>query len=1110
MIILHLSNRMEILTARLLREITADPLPPWESLPVLPQNPTLGRWLAFRLAERLGVAMNLDMPLPGVWVRAFLERAGTASGGLPEPLHFDRGSLEVRLLSILPEIRQLPGFEQVSDYLEGGSPSRRIADFSGRVAEILDRAMLYRPEVLVDWEENPSKGGVLGALWRRLAGPGRPCHLARLLVGFQGDGRVSPGLARLLPPRLFLFGLSGLAPNTLEVFRRIGRETECQVHFFFMNPSEKYWADTISLRTFRKLEPRLKPYYAPGHPLLASLGKSARDLHRLLERWVEEDGDRITAEDAFEDPGAGTLLSRIQGEMLRLDPAIAGSPPPPEDRSLMVVACPTPVRELESLRDFLLARLSEDPSLTLEDIAVLAPDLERYDQAIRYVFGGQEGDGTPGAPLLPYTLSDRDGGRDPLLRTLEWMVLLPSRPVTLSDLLDLLALEPFRKKLSLDGRSAGILGEALKRGGFRWGLDGRDRTGEGMDPERHTLQWTLERFLDGYCTGPVSDPFPLPLFPDPQGELTGLLVTLQSRLLSLRSRLEQDRSLSGWADLLEEILSGFFSLDPRSDREVLAFPGELREACRKAGSDPEISFALFFELLRTRWKGRSSRDRFFSGGLTFGRMVPLRAIPFRIICLLGMGDGVFPRNDSVLEFDFIRQEPRALDRSTREDDLHLFLEVLLSARDALWISYPGGLREPNPPSALVLSLLEAAGLPKDPGPPGGLHCRVPIRPFDRVLFDRSAAILQSHSDRWLPFLEKTEPDTPVPFLPESGRLLPPGVRKRSRSRRPEGPERMIPFGDLTAFFRNPSRYEAMRVLGLPEPPRAVCVSDYEPFLLTSRSAFVRERGEPDPAGMPWPPLGELQAAELREKVRDRLCRIAEIIPEAADGGPTICAFSVPVARSVLFGTIPLYEKSGLVLGDSAPFPVRPADLLESYLTHLVAVLGVPGYAGTVVLDWNASCPSHKKIREPLRFHAGSPREARSLLKRYLGLFLRGRTVAVPFVPELSFDYAYEGYWMKKDPQSRLHACREDWKKKINPYRSTGPSVREDRPDPRRKSGYFAHCFFDPAGDWIAGGEFAALAMRLYRPLLSCLPAPPPSEKKTGPAGSRSSVPDETL
>ena len=138
MIVLHISNRMERLTEQLFAEIRENPPPPWSSVTILPQNPTIGRWLSFRLADEQGVAMNIDTPLPGAWVRSFLD---SGSSGLEQAVHFERNALFVRILRQIPTLCDTPSFSEIRRYLEGGDTSRRLVSLADELSELFDRGV---------------------------------------------------------------------------------------------------------------------------------------------------------------------------------------------------------------------------------------------------------------------------------------------------------------------------------------------------------------------------------------------------------------------------------------------------------------------------------------------------------------------------------------------------------------------------------------------------------------------------------------------------------------------------------------------------------------------------------------------------------------------------------------------------------------------------------------------------------------------------------------------------------------------------------------------------------------------------------------------------------
>jgi exodeoxyribonuclease V gamma subunit len=131
--------------------------------------------------------------------------------------------------------------------------------------------------------------------------------------------------------------------------------------------------------------------------------------------------------------------------------------------------------------------------------------------------------------------------------------------------------------------------------------------------------------------------------------------------------------------------------------------------------------------------------QFVSGGVTFCTLMPMRAVPFRVVCLLGMNDGDFPRRAPKADFDLLAQPGMARpgDRSRRDDDRYLMLEAVLAARDKLYISWVGRNVRDNseqPPSVLVSQLRDylVNGWQLD------LHARTTehaLQPFSRRYFE---------------------------------------------------------------------------------------------------------------------------------------------------------------------------------------------------------------------------------------------------------------------------------------------------------------------------------------------------------------------------------------
>jgi exodeoxyribonuclease V gamma subunit len=138
----------------------------------------------------------------------------------------------------------------------------------------------------------------------------------------------------------------------------------------------------------------------------------------------------------------------------------------------------------------------------------------------------------------------------------------------------------------------------------------------------------------------------------------------------------------------------------------------------------------------------SLSQRFKAGGVTFCTLLPLRAIPFEVVCLLGMNDGDYPRRSTRSDFDLmgLPGQARPGDRSRRDDDRQLMLDALLSARRVLYVSWCGRSQRDNqeqPPSVLVAQLREYLERGFGERVVAERTSEHPLQPFSRRYFESS-------------------------------------------------------------------------------------------------------------------------------------------------------------------------------------------------------------------------------------------------------------------------------------------------------------------------------------------------------------------------------------
>ncbi|MDI3262152.1 MAG: exodeoxyribonuclease V subunit gamma [Fulvimonas sp.] len=737
---------------------------------VIAAHPGMRQWLLGALARRRGaggIVANLDIVLPSDWLDALARTTLGAAAVALAPYRRER--LRWRIHALLAETDD----PHLRGYLAGDDAARRRYRLADHLARLYSQAMVYRPDWLAAWEAGRDavpEPTFLAPLWRALRRTIEQPHRAQVLRTLLHTLAEAPPAPSREP--LHVFGLSHLAPMELAVLAAVARHRP--VMLYVPDPCREYWAGLRGTRAqWRERLARLaegdtgEAFFVEdsAHPLLADWGRLGQhfmlalaaldDVRMDVRHW--EDEDRAA-------PPPDSLLGQVQESIRRLDVAVL-RPSREEaalhDRSLRVHVCHTRLRELEVLRDALLRELAERPELEPADIVVMAPDIGAYVPLLPAVFGAP---GRTQGPL-PYHLADVAVAQaHPLLEAFERLLGTPGARLTAPEVLDLLHTPPIARALELGEEDIERLGLWLAEARVAWGLDGAWRAGFDVPPiAEHTFAWGMDRLLAGFVMGDLQARLDLPggaLWPlagvgGAQATVLGALDRLLCELAALHRDALTPRRASAWAVRLEQLLDALFRIDAddAAGTEALALLRRLIHAtateCADAGLDPELDFAVVREVLRERLAAAPERQRFLLGGVTFCGMVPQRAIPFRVIAVLGLDEGAFPRGGAS-GLDLIARHPRLGDRDVRSDDRYLFLETLMAARDVLHLSYlgedvrDGKPRNPAAPLGELLDLLDAqAGLADDgdtadDAPRPRPWCvRHPLQPFDARYFDGS-------------------------------------------------------------------------------------------------------------------------------------------------------------------------------------------------------------------------------------------------------------------------------------------------------------------------------------------------------------------------------------
>lgn len=822
------SNRLETL-AELLANTLSRPLrSPLQPETILVQNSGMERWLTLRLAQHLSICAHVEFPLPAsfIWklMRAML-------GELPRRSPFSPEVLSWRIMGWLGDTSHLAAFPRVQHYLDGGGDYRRH-ELACRIADVFDQYLIYRPDWIVRWEKGDRCG--LGAeedwqatLWRDMAAQAGEAHWVRLMETLlqQLDGDAPPGL----PERVILFGISSLSPLFMALLHKLA--LHCEVLVFALNPSQEYWELIRDCKEQARLSitaPSGELHLETGNPLLASLGKQGRDFFGALAAFPE-------LEDHFapgEEDATATLLRNLQDDILNLSDPEAPDFIPHDiadgDRSLQIHACHSPMREIEVLHDQLLRLFAADPALLPGDVAVLCSDVAFWAPYVDAVFapGG-------GKPAIPYGIAGGKGKEDTLASTFLSLLDLPASRFNADWMLGLLAHPAVLRRFDLEEDDLPLIQHWVRETGIRWGRDADHKDGLGLPATpRHTWRDGLTRLLLGYALPREVAGDALPLFgaclpwddiEGRQAQLAGCLAEFAETLFDLATMLQGSHTPARWANMLNTLIERLFAPDTDEEdavnrlRDKLAL---LRELGAAANFEQPLEMAVVKSWLSGQLAQAAGSGQ-FGGGVTFAAMTAMRSLPFKVICVLGLNDGEFPRRHTPAGFDLIAAHPRPGDRSRRLDDRYLFLEILLSARQTLYLSHVGQDIRDNrelPPSVLVAELLDVVKASCGAQTAHRIVTRHFLQPFNPAYFHGNPTY-PAFSRFWLEASRKLTEETVAPRLFDA--TLPEA----------EAEWNTVEIEQLARFYANPARALLQQRMGIRLAEGEAEIAAREPFSL---------------------------------------------------------------------------------------------------------------------------------------------------------------------------------------------------------------------------------------------------------------------------------------
>lgn len=1069
-------NRLEILADRLAEVVSRPLTTALEPETVIIQSRGMERWVSMALARRNGICANMAFPFPNAFLDDLFRRI---LPDLPDPSPFDPEILTFRIMKRLPVFLERPAFADLKRYLADDAKGVKLYQLAVRVADLFDQYLVFRPEMICQWEAGQGGGATdslwQAELWRDLSHGKERVHRAHLHKNLLRRLDTLPVAAVGLPSRISVFGISYLPPFHLQAL--IGLARINPVYLFLLNPCREYWADILSRRAMHRLTRKISRgtvdtdalHMEQGHPLLASLGGLGKEF------LVAISATEAHIEDCFVPVDEHSLLSSLQADIYYLRDhsnsrpsdrrAVGDAGSKAADASIQIHACHGPLREIEALHDRLLALFEEYPDLRPRDVIVMAPDIVAYTPYIRAVFEPQ----TDAGQTIPYSIADQGAGSNSsLLRSFLSLLDLKGSRFEATRVLDLLELPGIKERFDLTAADLSSIARWVRDVNIRWGRDAAGRMRIGLPGlAENTWQAGIDRLLLGYAM-PGSDHrmfdgiLPYDHIEGSEALVLGRFIAFLQQLFEWSERLEQSIPPADWRDVFTELLERFIAVDEKAEPEAQ----QLRRSLENFGCFAErAGFAVPLELEVVRSHLKSTLERthagggFISGGVTFCAMLPMRSIPFEVVCLVGMNTAAFPRESTPLGFDLMARFPRPGDRSRRRDDKYLFLEALVSAARVFYVSYVGQSVQDNsdiPPSVIVSELIDTIagsyGIPAV-----DLVVRHPLQAYSPRYFDESDPALFSYSfENFMAAAGSAVSDDPQPFFDVP--LAPPPAEWQT-----------LRLEQLCQFYSQPARFLVEQRLGILLKDKNLLPQDRENFSLDALSGyrirqeliearltghdladhFQIQRAKGD---LPQGNIGRLIYGVLEKQTEDFAAKLLETIGD--DQAETL-PVDLTLSGIHLTGSLGGLYPQGRV---QVRFARRRAkDYLSAWIYHLVMCGStVNGRALVTTLVGADGIARIRPVDHP-----------DAILKEILEIFKEGLCRPLPFFPDLALHFMKLTVESGKPINAAIETAHKKW-------------VGTDFQKGESEDPYYRLCFgdSDPIDE-----QFQGLAEKIVAPLL---------------------------
>ncbi|WP_371189435.1 exodeoxyribonuclease V subunit gamma [Thalassotalea maritima] len=855
MIYIYPANRMEDLLTLFANIRQFKPLPILQKEVVVVQSQGLQHWLNMELAKVNKISMNCEFVLPAQYLWKMLRTL--CQDEFPEQTPYAREVLAWRIDALLQqqEVLDDPRCDAATAYWRNqqGNDALKRFQLAVKLADLYEQYLIYRPEWLTQWQNNhPAQvdDATLGfrtteqwqsAIWQHLQQQSRYDveQLLQLAIANIAE------LKHLLPSRISLFGINALAPMWLKFLNMLAEHID--VHIFHLNPCYEYWGDVATDKMKVKKAYLHKIGQWPTdieatvdvNPLLANLGQQGREFLSLLHDFDNIEiplYDELYEENQqdLSEQNTPNVLTCIQKDILTLTDR-RQQPIIQHDDSIVITSAHSALREVQGLHDYLLHLFNDNPTLTPKDVIVMCPEVEQYAPYIDSVFVRGWEDIGDNVPPLPCSIADRISKEsEPLVSAFSQLLTLPDSRYSATFIIDMLRLQHVQLQFGFSESDVDLIIGWLDIANIYWGLDGDHKAsilGATEQTDSFTWQQGLTKLLHGFAYADEDtlrgNSICLQNVEGNDAIVLGKLMLFIEQLQRARQLFSGAHSPKEWHRILSEQVQRLFARTDNDNGLLIIEHAleQLYEYSEEAKYQQAVDIRIIRDFANHHFSQPDPGRQFMIGQITFCSMMPMRSIPFKVVAVLGLNDGEYPRQRTPVGFDLMAQaKAKAGDRSRRGDDRYLFLEALISARQYFYVSYQGKDVKNNndrQPSVVLTELLDylqyGYGWRVDQASPKGHLRQLPLQAFSVDNY-RSDNRFASFDGNWLRLLQS---DVHV-HNGESTTLEDNGIEASLV-------EDGVDISALIAFYQHPSQYYARHQLKLFFQDNNNLINDVEPF-----------------------------------------------------------------------------------------------------------------------------------------------------------------------------------------------------------------------------------------------------------------------------------------